>query len=145
MAWIRKYKQKKLISKISVDSNFKFSSYARLCAFHCSHRLLCWIKSRVRDFSVKIALISYWNDISLIPLGEECFLEESYKNMQKIQIWKMLTAPSIQHQWVFNLNVFRHNFYSAKVLDQTNANIFLKSVFSELTPSCSSKYYLFKQ
>ena len=58
MAWIRRYKQKKLISKISVDSNFTFSSYAWLCVFHCSHRLLCWIKSRVRDFSVKIALIS---------------------------------------------------------------------------------------
>ena len=63
--------KKKLISKISVDSDFPFSSYAWLCVFHCSHRLLCWIKSRVRDFSVKIAFISYWNDFkfSLIPLG----------------------------------------------------------------------------
>ena len=31
--------KKSLFSKISVDSNFTFSSYARLCVFHCSHRL----------------------------------------------------------------------------------------------------------
>ena len=62
--------KKKLISKISVDFNFTFSSYAWLCVFHCSHRLLCWIKSLVRDFSVKIALISYWNDFSPTPLGK---------------------------------------------------------------------------
>ena len=37
--------------------------------FHCSHRLLCWIKYHTR-LSVKIALISYWNDFSLIPLGK---------------------------------------------------------------------------
>ena len=30
--------------------------------------------------------------------GELCFLQESYGNMQKIQI---LRAPSIQHQWVY--------------------------------------------
>ena len=56
MTWIRRYTQKKLISKISADSNFTFSSYAWLCVFHCSHRLLCWIKSRVRDLSVEISL-----------------------------------------------------------------------------------------
>ena len=32
--------------------------------------------------------------------GEVCFLEESYENMQKIQILKILRAPSIQHQGV---------------------------------------------
>ena len=56
------YKQKKLISKISVDSNFTFSSYAWLCVFHCSHRpcrLQCWIKRRVRDFLWK--LLSFHN------------------------------------------------------------------------------------
>ena len=68
MAWIRRYKQTNLISKISVDSNFTFSSNAWLCVFHCSHRLLCRKKSCTR-LSVKIALISYWNDFSLIPLG----------------------------------------------------------------------------
>ena len=69
MTWISRYRQKKLISKISVDSNFTFSSYAWLCMFHCSHWLLCWIKSRVQELSVKIALISYWNGFSLIPLS----------------------------------------------------------------------------
>ena len=48
------HESKKLISKISVASNFTFSSYAWLCVFHCSHRLLCWIKSRVRDFLWKL-------------------------------------------------------------------------------------------
>ena len=34
--------------------------------------------------SSEIALISYWNDFSLLPLGKlVCFLEESYENMQK--------------------------------------------------------------
>ena len=50
MSWIIWYKQKNLISKISVDSNFTFSSYAWICVFHCSHRLLCWIKSCEWDF-----------------------------------------------------------------------------------------------
>ena len=50
MTWMRGYKQKMLISKISIDSNFTFSSYAWLCMFQCSHRLLCWIKSCRQDF-----------------------------------------------------------------------------------------------
>ena len=54
MTWIRRYKLKKLISKISIDSNFTFSSYAWLCVIHCFHRLLCWINSRVREFSWKL-------------------------------------------------------------------------------------------
>ena len=61
MAWIKRYKKKKLISKISVDSNFMFSSYGWLCVFHCSHRLLCWIKSRIWDFSWK--LLSFHTEI----------------------------------------------------------------------------------
>ena len=40
MTWIRRYKQKKLISKILVDSDFAFSRYG-WCVIHCSHRLLC--------------------------------------------------------------------------------------------------------
>ena len=35
------HETKKIKSKISVDSNFTFSSYAWLSVFHCSHRLLC--------------------------------------------------------------------------------------------------------
>ena len=46
-------KKTKLYSKISVDSSFSFPSYA-WCVFHCSRRLLCWIKSRVRDFLWKL-------------------------------------------------------------------------------------------
>ena len=75
MAWIRRYKRKKLISKISVDSNFTFSNHAWLCVFHCSHRLLCLIKSRVRDF--------LWKWFQPNSFEEVCFLEESYENMEK--------------------------------------------------------------
>ena len=95
MVWIRRYKQKKLISKISVDSNFTVSSYAWLCVFHCSHRLLCGIKSCVRDFSVKIALISALKWVQPNSFGEVCFLEESYKNKQKNHILKILTSVSM--------------------------------------------------
>ena len=52
----QKIQTKKLISKISVDSNFTFRSYEWLCVFHCFHRLLCWIKSRVRAFLQKLLL-----------------------------------------------------------------------------------------
>ena len=98
MVLIRRYKQKKLISKISDDSNFIFSSYAWLCVFHCSHRLLCWINSRVREFSVKIALISYWNASSHIPLGGVCFLEESYRKYTAIfKCSKIFRASSISN------------------------------------------------
>ena len=44
----------KVISKISVDSNFPFTSYAWLCALALLHqRLLCWIKSCQWDFMQK--------------------------------------------------------------------------------------------
>ena len=53
MTWIRRL-TKKLISKISVDSDFTFPSYAWSCVICCSHRLLCGIKSRIRDFLWKL-------------------------------------------------------------------------------------------
>ena len=93
MIWIRRYKPKKFISKISVDSNFTFSSYAWLCVFHCSHRLLCWIKSRVRDFSVKVAFISHWNDFSLIPLGKCSSYTKATKICIKFKLWKFWESP----------------------------------------------------
>ena len=81
MAWIRRYKQKKLISKSSVDSNSMFSSYTWLYMFHCSHRLLCWIKSCVRDFLWKF--LSFHTKMVLPNSFEEvCFSGESYENMQ---------------------------------------------------------------
>ena len=36
MTWIRRYEQKKLNSKISVDFNSRFTSYAWLCVFCCT-------------------------------------------------------------------------------------------------------------
>ena len=99
MAWIRGYRSKKLVSNILVDSSFTFSSYAWLCVFHCSHRLLCWIKSRVRDFLWKL-LSFHTEKIQPNSFGKVCFLEDSYKNVQKIQILKILRAPSIRCQWV---------------------------------------------
>ena len=45
---------------------------------------------------------------------EVCFLEERYKNMQKIQILNILRAPSIQHQYAFKLKekINPFNMYS---------------------------------
>ena len=87
---------KKLISKISVDSNFTFLSYARLCVFHCSHRLLCWIKSRVRDRGV--TGIFFWGGKVIFPdffPGVKCFfpVENSHfgrpkTNFRRFQKWK---------------------------------------------------------
>ena len=51
-------KQKKLISKISVDSNFTFTSYTRSCCVSLLHRLFCLINSHQQDLLQKIALIS---------------------------------------------------------------------------------------
>ena len=91
--------KKEPISKISVDSNFMFSSYAWLCVFHCSHRQLCWIKSLTQDFLwVLLSIILKWFQPN--SFGKVCFLEESYENMQKIPIVNILRAPSFQHQGV---------------------------------------------
>ena len=114
MVWIRGYKQKKLISKISVDSNFTFTSYAWLCVFHCSHRLLCWrIKSRVRGFSVKIALVSYWNDFNPTLLGKCAFM----------------LLRGVQHKYAKNSHF--KNFESA---------LYLTSVSMPLSNSTTSNY-----
>ena len=51
-----KTRTKTLTSIISGDSNFTISSLAWLCVFHCSSRLLCWIKSCVWDFLLKLLL-----------------------------------------------------------------------------------------
>ena len=48
--------------------------------------------------SVKIALISYWNEFSLIPLGKCASLKDRYEKMQTIQILKILRAPPIQNK-----------------------------------------------
>ena len=56
MARIRRYKQKKsLFPKFQLKFQFYFFQVMPwLCVFHCSHRILCWIKSRVRDFLLKM-------------------------------------------------------------------------------------------
>ena len=90
MTWIRRYKTK-LTSKISVDSNFTFSSYA------CSITLIdyCVELSLIDEtFLLKIALIPYWNYFSPSSFGEKCFLEVSYEKMQKIQILTILRGDN---------------------------------------------------
>ena len=102
MAWIRRYKRKKLISKISVNTNFMFSSYAWLCVFHCSHRLLCWIKSRVRDFLWK--LLSFHTEMisALFLWGSVLLREKLRKYAKKNQILKIFRVPFIRPLWVAN-------------------------------------------
>ena len=57
----------------------KILVYENFCE-NCSHFILKWFQPN--------------------SFAEVYFLEESYENMQKIQILKNLRAPSIQHQGV---------------------------------------------
>ena len=104
--------QKKGVSKIiSLDSKFTFSSYVWLCVFHCSHRLLCWIKSRVRDFQVKIALILYWNDFSLIHLGKCASSKIAMKMCKKFKFWKFWERPLFDiREYAFKKTLIPRNF-----------------------------------
>ena len=92
-----------------------FSSYSRLCVFHCSHRLLCWINSRVREFSVKIALISYWNSSSQIPLGECSSQRRATKICKKFKFWKFSERP------LFNISEYAFKPRSNSNSDRTLA------------------------
>ena len=89
------FKIKKHVSKISVDSNFN-NQVMHNCVFHCSHFLL-----KLLWFSVKIALISYWNDFSLIPLKfEEVFFFEGelrifFFKFKFWQFWEHLYLISV--------------------------------------------------
>ena len=105
MVLIRRYKQKKLISKISVDSNFMFSSYAWLCVFHCSHRLLCWINSRVREFSVKLLLFHTEMLPAKFLWGSVLLRGELQKYAKKFKLWKISIAPSIWNNGEFAFNM----------------------------------------
>ena len=96
MAWIRRYKQKSLYPKFQLIPILRFQimhdyvcfivpidycvekslMYETLCE-NCSHFILKWFQPN--------------------SFEEECFLEESDKNMQKIQFLKMVRSPSIRH------------------------------------------------
>ena len=103
MAWIERYKQKKNL--------FPKFQLIPILHFQVKHDYVCFIapidycvtEVSCTRLSVKIALISYWNGFSLIPFGEVCFLEESYKNMQKF------TFSGGPDEICLNLN-FRSNF-----------------------------------
>ena len=84
-------------SKFQLIPIFCFQVRHDYCVFHCSHRLLCWIKSCVQDFLWYHFILKWFQPNSF---GEACSLEESYENLQKIQILKILRAPSIRHQGV---------------------------------------------
>ena len=57
--------------------------YETFCE-NCSHFILKWFQPN--------------------SFGEVCFLEEIYENMQRIQILKILRAPSIWHwEYAFNM------------------------------------------
>ena len=99
MTWIRRCKQKKLISKISVHSNFTFSSYA--CVFRCSHRPLCWMKSCIWDFLWKLLSFHTENyDFSLFLLGSALLRGElqkyaKYSNFENFETALYLTSGSM--------------------------------------------------
>ena len=57
-------------------------------------RLLCWIKFRTcTRLSVKIALISYWNDFCLIPLGSVLLRGELWKYAKIFKFWQFWECP----------------------------------------------------
>ena len=56
----RRYKQKKLISKISVASDFTFSSYAWLCVIHCFTEVKGHQRSNVANYASKLGRKSSW-------------------------------------------------------------------------------------
>ena len=63
------------------------------CVFHCSHRLLCWIKVSCIWISVKIALISCWNDFSLIPSRKCASYRGAMKICKKYKFWQFWERP----------------------------------------------------
>ena len=71
-------------------------------------------KSCGQDFLWK--LLSFHTEMisAKFLIGEMCFLEESYKKMQKIQIFKILRVPSIWNQGVCLLSHIKIWCTSAK-------------------------------
>ena len=89
-------KKKKKKKNTACFQNFTFSSYAWLCVFHCSHRILCGIRFLWNLLSFHTEMISLQPN----SFGIMCFLEESFEKMQKIQLLTILRAPSIWNQGV---------------------------------------------
>ena len=95
-----------------------------------------WIKSRV------IALIPYWDDFSSIPLEKLCFVEESWKNMQKIKFWKYWKHPALY--WTLGNMFSSHEFTgfgNRKVMEFHCARgertlVILHGAFSTITTLC---------
>ena len=86
-------KKKMVIIKISVNSNFTFTSYAWLCALTLLHRLLCFkIKSRRQDFMRKL-LLFHTEIISAWFLCRNVLLKGELPNDAKFQILTFSRAP----------------------------------------------------
>ena len=55
--------------------------------------------------SVKIALISYWNDFSLIPLGKRTYWTRPMNLCKKFKFWKLSEHPLFDiSEYAFKLN-----------------------------------------
>ena len=81
---------KKVISKISVDSNFTFSSYAWLRALALPHRLLCWINPCQPEFMWKLLLfhtemISAKFLLGNVLLGGELQIDKKNSNFEIVE------------------------------------------------------------
>ena len=95
MAWIRRYILKNLIVKLSVDFNCTFSSFAWLCVFPRSCRLLCWIKAKT--FCWNCTPISYWNDFIQITFGKCAYWRRAMNICKKFKLWKFWKRPLWRH------------------------------------------------
>ena len=103
--WIRRYKQKKPISKISVDSNFMLQVMHDDVVFHCSI-----------DHCVELSLVdeTLCENCSHFTLKwfqldsfQECFFKENYKKMQKFQILKNGLRPLYEiTEYAFNWKLY---------------------------------------
>ena len=114
LTWIRRYKQKRHTSKISVDSNIYKLCIIMWCfiapkttvlnqfiiddnfCMNCSHFILKWFHPK--------------------SFGEMCFSEESYKQIQKIQILKIWERPQYKiREYALNIVLFTCSKYLKQV------------------------------
>ena len=135
MAWIRRYKPKTLISKISVDSSFMFSSYAWLCVFHCSPRLLCWIKSPERDFLWKFlsfhtemtSALFLWGSVLLIGELRKYEKNSNFDNSESTLYSTSGSMPLISSKFIIQF-LIPYMFQSLLLRILTDINFYRKNI-----------------
>ena len=87
---------KKLTSKISVDSSIMFTSYAWLCALALLHRLLWLLISHVLStWIINNHSHFIWKWFQPHSFEELCYIKEIYKYLKWFHLLEVLRVPSI--------------------------------------------------